>query len=83
MRTETDTETQTHESLLRDGWERRSIVGPEQVDEMRWMHEQVGREVRFEPLAPTDLSPACGSCVSTVCGSYFVLYIRHKQEEAP
>ena len=81
--TQQDDTEQTHESLLRDGWERRSVVGPDQADELRWMHDQVGREVHFEPLVPADLGPACGACASTICGSYLTLYTRPKRGETP
>ncbi len=80
MMTSSDETLRAHELLLQEGWERRSIVGPEQADEMRFLHEQVGREVHFEALVPSDLGEGCGSCVSTVCGSYLMLYTRKAKD---
>jgi len=61
------------EDLIKAGWERRFVACEPRLSEMVEMYEEIGFEVRLEPLATKEeqdaegMSPSCEESGCTVC----------------
>lgn len=64
--------------LTGDGWERRNLVAPDRLDELRELYESLDYEVRAESLSRSDFGPSCGGCAQVACSSYVLIYTRKR-----
>ncbi|MCP3918706.1 MAG: hypothetical protein GY711_24435 [bacterium] len=64
--------------LLAEGWVRRNLATPEQVDEVVELYSSLGFEVKAQSLSPTDFEAGCTSCALSACTSYVLVYTRKK-----
>jgi hypothetical protein len=65
------------EELALEGWERQTTYDEPRLSEMIAMYEEIGFEVRLEPLNP-DEEPGCTECMKTSPEKYKVIYTRKK-----
>lgn len=49
-------------ALAREGWVRRFVGSPPQLEEQLELYRSLGQEVRVEPVLPDELDEACGDC---------------------
>ena len=49
--------------LKADGWTRQFIASGSRLDDAREAYEEMGLEVRFEPVDPADLDQECKECL--------------------
>ncbi|MFQ5418778.1 MAG: hypothetical protein ACE5EY_00300 [Anaerolineae bacterium] len=66
-------------ALEAEGWQRRFMADPKQVEEAARLYTELGFEVRTEDILPTELSELCGSCRLATCRAYVTVYTRKKQ----
>jgi hypothetical protein len=64
--------------LVAQGWERRFMADPKQVEEATRLYSELGFEVRTERVLPSELSDLCGSCALATCHAYVTLYTRKR-----
>ena len=64
------------------GWTRQFTIEAERADEYVELHEEMGNEVRVEPVTP-DLMVAeeCATCLLAACDRYVVIYTRTRESE--
>jgi hypothetical protein len=62
--------------LVAEGWQRRFMADPTQVEEATRLYTELGFEVRTETIFPSELSQLCGSCGLATCRAYVTLYTR-------
>ncbi|MCP4424506.1 MAG: hypothetical protein GY803_08450 [Chloroflexi bacterium] len=65
--------------LEAEGWERRFMADPTQVEEASRLYNELGFEVRTETIQVSELSEVCGSCRLATCRAYTTLYTRKRQ----
>ncbi len=65
--------------LIADGWERRFATNPDQMEDTVRLYNELGYEVRSEPISPSELSAACGDCRLVTCQTYVTIYTRKQQ----
>ncbi len=65
-------------SLAEQGWERRFMADPRQVEEATRLYTELGFEVRMETIDPSELNEICGSCRLATCRAYVTLYTRKR-----
>ncbi len=65
--------------LLADGWLRRFITDAERAKDARDMYEELGHEVRVEPIALEELKDECQGCL-LVLQQMRAIYSREKQK---
>lgn len=71
------TRQKSEEELLRDGWERRFVAGPERLKEAVELYESKGYEVHLEPLGPEELQDQCQDCRLAIA-FFRVIYTRKR-----
>ena len=64
------------QTLVTQGWERRFMADPKQVEEATRLYRELGFEVRTERILPSELSELCGSCALATCHAYVTVYTR-------
>lgn len=64
------------------GWTRQFTVEVERADEYVELYEEMGNEVRVEPVTP-DLQETeeCATCFLAACDRYVVIYTRPREYE--
>jgi hypothetical protein len=67
-------------ALLAEGWERRFVADARRAKEASELYQQLGFEVRAEPLRPTDLGDDCEDCKLVVVFQFQTIYTRRKRE---
>jgi hypothetical protein len=65
--------------LVAEGWVRRYLTDPIRAEEAIDLYTSMGYEVTVRKLTPADFGPMCGTCASSVCRSYVVVYTRKKE----
>ncbi len=68
--------------LLDAGWKRRFLAAPDRTQEAVETYTQMGFEVHVQTLTPADFEAGCGTCRSSVCSSYVLIYTR-KNPDGP
>lgn len=63
-------------ALEAEGWQRRFMADPKQVEEATRLYTELGFEVRTEKILPDELSELCGNCRLATCTAYVTLYTR-------
>lgn len=66
--------------LVADGWERRFMVGSDRLEETMQIYQELGLEIRQEPVKPVEFHDICQSCQTLACEDYVTLYTRKKDE---
>ncbi len=70
-----------NEALTAEGWVFRCNADSNRLREMTDTFEEMGYEVRLEPLNLEGLSETCGGCVGTLRG-LSAIYIRRREKAA-
>lgn len=73
-----DVEDFKEDPLIKEGWQRRSILDEPRLSEVVSMYEELGLEVLVTEIDP-DLIDAPESCIEGVVGKSKVVYTRLKQ----
>lgn len=68
--------------LVREGWKRRFISGPDRIDEAVSLYEELGFEVYLDAIEPAELSELCGDCGLATCFAYKTIYTRKLEGQA-
>lgn len=64
--------------LVSQGWERRFMVGPDRLDESMQIYQELGFEIRQEPVKPDEFHEICQDCQTLACNDYVTIYTRKK-----
>ena len=64
--------------LAAEGWVRRFIGAPPQLDEVRELYVSLGLEVRLDHVSPDDLSEVCSGCPLAL-SLFRVIYTRSRR----
>lgn len=62
--------------LVSQGWERRFMVGPDRLDESMQIYQELGFEIRQEPVRPVEFHDICQACQTLACNDYVTIYTR-------
>lgn len=65
--------------LTAEGWERRFMVGPDRLDESMQIYQELGFEIRQEPVRPVEFHEICQDCQTLACDDYVTIYTRKKE----
>ena len=68
----------TDPRLEAEGWQRRYMADPNQVEDAVRLYTELGFEVRTETIQPSELSTLCGSCGLATCRAYVTIYTRKR-----
>ncbi|MFQ5909937.1 MAG: hypothetical protein ACE5IJ_04355 [Thermoplasmata archaeon] len=66
----------TEENLTKEGWEKKSVLSEPRLSEAVEMYEELGLEVRVEPVDPESMDEDCRECFDEECR---VIYTRPKR----
>ena len=66
-------------ALVSEGWERRFMVGPDRLEETMQLYQELGFEIRQEPIKPVEFSEICQACQTLACDDYVTIYTRKKE----
>jgi hypothetical protein len=66
--------------LVAQGWERRFMADPDRAEETTRLYEELGFEVRKEPVKTSELSDICSDCGLVACKTYVTIYTRKQKE---
>ena len=64
-------------ALIAQGWKRRFLAEPSRAREAIELYSSLGYEVKAQKLQPSDLPEQCGSCASTLCRDFVMIYTRN------
>ncbi len=65
--------------LLAQGWERRFMADSMRAEETTRLYEELGFEVRKEPVIASELSDVCSDCGLVACKTYMTIYTRKQK----
>ena len=65
-------------ALVAEGWERRFTADQERAREAVELYQQLGYEVRAEPVRPQELEDDCQDCRAVVAFHFLAIYTRKK-----
>lgn len=69
--------------LEHENWERRGIFSEPRVRELVTLYEELGYEVRVEPIDPADLpTEGCRDCILVQAERYRVIYTRPTRKDS-
>ncbi len=69
--------------LEAEGWVRQFTVEAERADEYVELYEEMGHEVRVEPVTPDLMvDEECATCLLAICDRYVVIYTRPREHES-
>ena len=71
---------QADPALVVQGWERRFTADAQRAKEAMELYEQLGYEVRAEPMRPEELDDDCEDCGTVVAFHFLAIYTRNKSE---
>lgn len=66
--------------LEKEGWTRQFTIEEYRLGEYVELYESLGREVRVEPVAPSEMVE-CQACYMAECDKYRTIYTRPKQNK--
>jgi len=69
---------QADPALVAQGWERRFTADVQRAKEAMELYEQLGYEVRAEPMRPEELDDDCEDCGTVVAFHFLAIYTRKK-----
>lgn len=64
--------------LVSQGWVRRFMVGHDRLDESKQIYQELGFEIRQEPVKPDEFHEICQDCQTLACKDYVTIYTRKK-----
>jgi hypothetical protein len=64
------------EELEKDGWTRQFMAGEPRLSDAVMDYEEMGFEVRLEPVDPHEMIGECSSCLGAAGDRYRVIYTR-------
>ncbi len=67
-------------TLVAEGWQPRFIGDPRQVKEATELYEELGFEVRTEPVPVEQMGDECGDCQVLILLEFKTIYTRKKQD---
>jgi hypothetical protein len=68
------------QNLESQGWVRQFTIDADRADEYIELFEELGEEVRIEPLTPDlMLTEECTTCILNECDKYLIIYIRTRE----
>ncbi len=62
--------------LIARGWEQRFVADPVRAEEAIQLYEEMGYEVRAEPITPENMRAECGGCPMVTYVQFVTLYTR-------
>lgn len=71
-----------HEELVRQGWEKQSTYDEPRLSEMVAAYEEIGFEVRLEPIEP-DTMPECSECMREHPENFKTIFTRRRLRVSP
>ena len=71
-------QTKPDPALIADGWERRFMTDAHRAREAMELYEELGYEVRAEPIKAEELSDECEDCQLFVALQFKTIYTRKK-----
>jgi hypothetical protein len=71
---------QADPALVAQGWERRFTADAQRAKEAIELYEQLGYEVRTEPMRPEELDDDCEDCGTVVAFHFLAIYTRKKSD---
>ena len=71
---------QADPALVAQGWERRFTADAQRAKEAMELYEQLGYEVRAEPMRPEELDDDCEDCGTVVAYYFLAIYTRKKSD---
>ncbi|MDP2726660.1 MAG: hypothetical protein Q8P59_03880 [Dehalococcoidia bacterium] len=72
--------TAREEELARDGWHKKFTAAEPKLSEYVKLYEEMGFEVRVEPVTREELGQDCSSCLMAACDMYRTIYTRPRQQ---
>ena len=69
---------QADPALVAQGWERRFTADAQRAKEAMELYEQLGYEVRAEPVRPEELDDDCEDCGTVVAFHFLAIYTRKR-----
>lgn len=69
---------QADPALVAQGWERRFTADAQRAKEAMELYEQLGYDVRAEPMRPEELDDDCEDCGTVVAFHFLAIYTRKK-----
>jgi hypothetical protein len=73
-----EAQLQPNASLLAQGWERRFTADEQRAKEAMELYNQLGYEVRAEPVMPEELQDDCQDCKTVVSFYFQTIYTRKR-----
>jgi hypothetical protein len=73
-----DSQLEPDPELVAQGWERRFIADPQRAQEATELYEQLGFEVRAEPLRSAETVDDCDDCLTAAALGFKTIYTRKK-----
>ena len=68
------------QDLASQGWVRQFTIDADRVDEYIELYEELGEEVRIEPLTPDLMvNEECTTCILNECEKYVIIYTRTRE----
>jgi hypothetical protein len=71
-----DAQLQPDAALVADGWQRRFTADETRIKEITELYEQLGYEVRVEPVAAAELQDDCHGCLTSRALRLCTIYTR-------
>jgi len=71
---------QADPALVAQGWERRFTADAQRAKEAMELYQQLGYEVRAEPMRPEELDDDCEDCGTVVAFHFLAIYTRKKSD---
>ena len=69
------------DALIKEGWERRSILDEPRLSEVVQLYKDLGLEVKVVDLTPEMVAEGCDTCLVGGLERYKVVYIKGKPTE--
>jgi hypothetical protein len=73
-----EAQLQPNSSLIAQGWERRFTADEQRAKEAMQLYNQLGYEVRAEPVLPEELQDDCSDCKTVVSYYFQTIYTRKR-----
>ena len=74
-----DAQLEPDPALIAEGWERRFTADEQRAKEVVELYEQLGYEVRAEPVRAEELDDDCQDCRTVVSVHFRTIYTRKKK----
>lgn len=75
-----ETQLEADPVLVAEGWERRFVTDARRAEEVTELYEDLGYEVRAEPVRPEELENECEDCQLILLMQFKTIYTRRQGE---